>query len=168
MSTEGLVNLLSHTNHDIRFLAAEILAKHGQTEGQAILLSSIDGLSDLELRGRAVIALGYCHQAACFERLLTLVNDAEHALHAHACEAIGQFAAAKHQGDSKQRQQIERRLIEACRHADWLVRYHALMGCRWLENPQAVGNASSKGSAIMIVMCKSVRLICSNMPPPNL
>ncbi|AUI86702.1 hypothetical protein BS333_10045 [Vibrio azureus] len=137
MTADGLEHLLSHANHDIRFFAAETLAKHGRSQGQAILLSSIDLLSDIEMRGRAVIALGYCHQAASFDRLLSLVNDPEHALHAHACEAIGQFAATQEYGDSKQHKQIERKLLNACQHQDWLVRYHALMGCRWLGNTRA-------------------------------
>ena len=127
---DALLQALSHRDPTTQFLAAEGLARAGRGEGLSVLLSAVDFLPDLDLRRRAVRALGELGDARALDPLLKLANEAGHALQAEAAEAIG------HLGRSGAAEEIFK-LLERFAKGDGGVADNALRGLRWLNTHAA-------------------------------
>jgi ParB family chromosome partitioning protein len=130
---KGLLTLLTHQDAEIQFLAAEALSKGGQTQGKAVLLSSIEYLDNIEYRQRAVLALGESADPQVLECLLKLAKDKEHVLQAAAIEAIGHMGA--NDSDNKLFKLLRTALRDASEYSDMVL--HALNGLRWLNTLSA-------------------------------
>jgi ParB family chromosome partitioning protein len=129
---EPLLKALQHKDPTSQFLAAEGLARAGRSEGLNVLLSSIDFLPDLELRQRAVRALGELADPRALDGLLKLATEAGHALQDDAVEALG------HLGQSPRRDDIFQ-LLERCIRLPQpgSLASRALQGLRWLNTAPA-------------------------------
>ena len=125
-----LEQALSHADPVTSFLAAEGLALSGATAGLGVLLASVDGLESVQLRSRAVLALGHTGDERALDKLLDIVQQDDHALVEPAAEAIG------HLGHTSARDKILRRLLQLSRRTDNIGR-RALVGLRWFGSPQA-------------------------------
>ncbi len=99
-SVDSLRPAVSHRDPMTQFLAAEGLARAGQSDGLQVLMTSVEMMEDLRLRRRAVSALGYLADERALDLLLNLVNHDGHALQDSAAEAIG------HLGQTSQREKI--------------------------------------------------------------
>lgn len=132
-STAALLQVLSHTDAEVQFLAAEGLAKVGQQQGVGILLAAMDYQSDDEYRCRAVLALGRSGDERALDKLLKLANDDEHLLYEPAIEALGHLG----QGEAGERifKQIKSALHNASYWSDLIPA--ALNGLRWLNTQAA-------------------------------
>lgn len=124
---EPLLKVLSHQDPVTQFLAAEALAKGGRTEGLNVLLASIDFVSDLNLRRRAVEALGELGDERALDTLLRLAGDAGHALQEPAAEAIG------HLGRSSKSEDIFKLLDRYAKAEQVVLASNAVRGLRWLD-----------------------------------
>ncbi len=91
---DPLQRALKSRDPQSQFLAAEGLALSGRNDGVNILLTSVDLMADLDLRRRAVHALGELGDARALDTLLRLVNDEGHALQETAAEALGHMGKA--------------------------------------------------------------------------
>ncbi len=91
---DPLLRALKSRDPQSQFLGAEGLALAGQGDGVSILLTSVDLMADLDLRRRAVHALGELGDARALDTLLRLVNDEGHALQETAAEALGHMGKA--------------------------------------------------------------------------
>ena len=123
---EPLRKALQHKDPITQFLAAEGLAKAGRAEGLNVLLASIDFAGDLDLRRRAVLALGELADERALDALLRLAGEDGHALQEPAAEAIG------HLGRSPRAEEIFK-LLERFAKGDTGVAWCALQGLRWLD-----------------------------------
>ena len=123
---EPLRKALQHQDPVTQFLAAEGLAKAGRAEGLNVLLASIDFAGDLDLRRRAVLALGELADERALDALLRLAGEDGHALQESAAEAIG------HLGRSPRAEEIFK-LLERFAKGDTGVAWRALQGLRWLD-----------------------------------
>ena len=123
---EPLRKALQHRDPITQFLAAEGLAKAGRAEGLNVLLASIDFASDLDIRRRAVLALGELADERALDALLRLAGEDGHALQEAAAEAIG------HLGRSPRAEEIFK-LLERFAKGDTGVARRALQGLRWLD-----------------------------------
>jgi ParB family chromosome partitioning protein len=123
---DALLKALQHRDAITQFLAAEGLAKAGRAEGLNVLLASVDFLSDVALRQRAVQALGELADARALDTLLRLANEDGHALQEEAAEAIG------HLGRSTKVEEIFQ-LLERFAKGNDGVAENALKGLRWLN-----------------------------------
>ncbi|MGB1256015.1 MAG: HEAT repeat domain-containing protein [Thiolinea sp.] len=128
-SVEALLQQLQHKEAEIQFLAAEGLGRSGHTQGNNVLLASMEFLDDLEQRERAVIALGESGDSNVLDKLLDLAEDKEHALNEAAIEAIG------HLGQSEHAEKILKLMQQALKNADaWSdMNERALSGLRWFN-----------------------------------
>ncbi|AGA27678.1 HEAT repeat domain-containing protein [Singulisphaera acidiphila] len=144
---EPLLKLLSHQDPITQFLAAEALARGGRTEGLNVLLASLDFVSDLNLRQRAVDALGELGDERALDTLLRLASDAGHALQEQAAEAIG------HMGRSSKADEIFV-LLERYTKGDQVpLAMNAVRGLRWLDTRagwQAVRRAALEGDSYLL------------------
>ncbi len=87
---EPLRKAVAHTGDAVtQFLAAEGLARAGRGDGLNMLLASIDFATDLDIRRRAVLALGELADERALDVLLKLAGEDGHALQEQALEAIG-------------------------------------------------------------------------------
>ncbi len=127
---DPLLKALSHKDPISQFLAAEALARAGRGEGLNVLLASIDFVSDLVLRERAVSALGELADERALDTLLKLAAEEGHALQDAAAEAIG------HLGRSDKAGEIFR-LLERHARSDGSIAETALRGLRWLNTADA-------------------------------
>ena len=123
---EPLVRALQHRDPVSQFYAAEALANAGRPEGLSVLLASVDFVSDLALRRRAVLALGELADERALETLLKLAGEDGHALQETAAEAIG------HLGRSGQADEIFKLLERFAKGAGGLAE-NALKGLRRLD-----------------------------------
>jgi ParB family chromosome partitioning protein len=123
---EPLRKVLTHRDPMTQFFAAEGLARAGRGEGLNVLLASIDFVTDLGIRHRAVQALGELADERAFEVLLKLAGEDGHALQERAAEAIG------HLGRSSKADEVFK-LLERLAKRDTGVAWHALKGLRWLD-----------------------------------
>jgi ParB family transcriptional regulator, chromosome partitioning protein len=123
---EPLAKALSHRDPITQFLAAEGLARAGRAEGLSVLLASVEFVSDLRLRRRAVLALGELGDERALDTLLRLANEDGHALQESAAEAIG------HLGRSSKGGEIFA-LLERFAKGQGGVAENALKGLRWLD-----------------------------------
>lgn len=123
---EPLRKALSHRDSLTQFLAAEGLARSGRGDGLNVLLASIDFATDLNVRQRAVAALGELADERALDVLLKLAAEEGHALQDSAAEAIG------HMGRSSRADEVFAILK---RHAklDASVAQAALIGLRWFN-----------------------------------
>ncbi|PJB38675.1 MAG: hypothetical protein CO108_18585, partial [Deltaproteobacteria bacterium CG_4_9_14_3_um_filter_63_12] len=124
-----LVAVLGYANPNTQFLAAEGLARVGRKEGLNILLTSVEMMDDLNLRNRAVEALGFLADERALDVLLRFASDSEHALHESAIEAIG------HLSKSPKAKEIYRLLKKALEEGDSAER--AIHGLRWFGGAEA-------------------------------
>lgn len=129
-SPEPLVRALQHKDAMTQFLAAEGLARARRPEGITVLMSSVEFLSDLTLRKRAVAALGELGDLRALELLLKYANDPTQPLQQEASEALG------HMGRSPQADEITKLLERYARGYDRLA-LNALKGLRWLDTTAA-------------------------------
>ncbi len=127
---ESLLQLLTHKESEVQFLAAEALAVNGHQQGFAILLAAADYQENDDYRQRAVLALGKSGDQRALDKLLTLAQDKEHMLNEVAIEAIGSMS------DSKQADKIFTLLKSSLNHADYYsdMNIHALNGLRWFNS----------------------------------
>jgi ParB family chromosome partitioning protein len=123
---DALFKALQHKDSVTQFLAAEGLAKAGKAEGLNVLLSSIEFLSELSLRQRAVRALGELADLRALDALLKLANDATHVLQQVAAEAVG------HLGQSDKAEEIFK-LLERFAKGQSALAAFAMRGLRWLN-----------------------------------
>ncbi len=86
---EPLIRGLRHADPVTQFIAAEGLAHVQRGEGLAILTSAVEFMPDLDLRQRAVTALGELGDDRAFDLLWKLANEEGHALRCQAIEALG-------------------------------------------------------------------------------
>jgi ParB family chromosome partitioning protein len=156
-----LLPALSHRDAHTSFLAAEALAYVGRSEGLLVLLSAMHVLPDLELRRRAVLALGRLADARALEPLLRLVDDPKHELAESAAEAIG------HLGHTPAADEILARLLELSRSSQPLAS-RALQGLRWLAIPSAW--ARLREAATMphpVLRAQALSLLRHDRPEPH-
>ncbi len=86
-----LLKALDHREAETKFIAAEALARAGRGEGLSILLSGVELMSDIDLRRRAVQALGELADERALDLLVKLADEDSHALQEEAAEAIGRL-----------------------------------------------------------------------------
>ena len=122
---EPLRRALGHRDPGTQFLAAEGLALAGRPDGLNVLLASIDFASDLDLRRRAVLALGELGDEGAFDAVLKLANEDGHALQEAAAEAIGHLGRSPRGAEAF-------KVLERQARGDGGVAEAALRGLRWL------------------------------------
>jgi ParB family chromosome partitioning protein len=127
-----LVTALEHPDSSTRFLAAEGLALAGRKEGLSVLMASVELLENLQLRRRAVSALGELADPQALDLLLRLASDSEHALQDAAAEAIGHLA------DTDRADRIFQ-LLSGYSKRDNDLGQQALRGLRWFGSASAWG-----------------------------
>ncbi len=125
---DSLLKLLQHRDPVTQLTAAEGLARAGRAEGLSVLLAAVDLQSELELRQRAVRALGELGDARALDLLLKIVNEPGHVLQEEAAEALG------HLGRSAKADEILH-LLEGLARGNDRVAARALKGLRWLDHP---------------------------------
>jgi ParB family chromosome partitioning protein len=126
---DTLVKLLSHREPVTQLIAAEGLAKAGREQGLSVLMSAVELQSDLNLRQRAVTALGELGDARALDLLLKIVNEEGHVLRSEAAEALG------HLGHTQKSEEILR-LLQQFARGDYPLNESALKGLRWLDHPE--------------------------------
>ncbi len=127
---DPLKKALGHRDPSTQFLAAEGLALAGHADGLNVLLASIDFATDLDVRRRAVLALGELANEGAVDILLKLAAEDGHALQEPAAEAIG------HLGRSPRAAEVFQILARQIR-GETGVGFAALKGLRWLDTPPA-------------------------------
>ncbi len=127
-----LVKALGSKDPVAQLLAAEGLARAGRPEGLSVLLASVEFVTDLNLRRRAVSALGELGDERSADVLVKLAGEDGHALQDEAAEAIG------HLGQSKHAEAITR-LLERHARGNGSVVQHAIQGLRWLNTASGWG-----------------------------
>jgi ParB family chromosome partitioning protein len=142
-SVEPLLKAIKHKDPTTQFLAAEGLAKNGRIEGLQVLLSGIEYLEDVNLRQRAVLALGELSDPRAVDVLLKLANESGHALQEAAAEAIGHLRKSPRAGE------IEKTLERLAKSPMNGVMQRALVGLRWFDSPGGwqIIRAKTKDSA---------------------
>ena len=123
---EPLLSALRHKDPTTQFFAAEGLAQAGRGEGINVLLSAIEYLDDVDLRERAVLALGELGDARAVDVLVRLAGDDGHALQEPAAEAIG------HLRGSPEGVKIGQ-LLERLAKGQGEVADRAIVGLRWFD-----------------------------------
>jgi ParB family chromosome partitioning protein len=126
---DPLIKALKHRDPVTQLLAAEGLGRAGRDEGLSVLLAAVDLQSDLDLRRRAVYALGELGDPRALDLLLKIVNDLEHPLRATAAEALGRM------GRSAKAAEILPLLEDLARDRSG-VASAALRGLRWFDHPE--------------------------------
>ncbi|AMV40466.1 HEAT repeat domain-containing protein [Planctomyces sp. SH-PL62] len=134
----ALVKALASRDPVSQLLAAEGLARIGRPDGLSALLASVELVSDLGLRRRAVLALGELGDERAAELLIKLASDDAHALNEVAAEAIGHLGRSKHA-------EVVWRLLERLARGYGGVAFQANRGLRWLDT--AAGWALLRGRA---------------------
>ena len=124
---DALIAALGHKDPTTKFLAAEGLALAGRDDGMNVLLAAIDLMDDLDLRRRAVTALGELADERALEVLLKLASEDGHALQAAAAEAIG------HLGKSDRAEEIFGLLNRFAKSEDHALVTRAIRGLRWFD-----------------------------------
>lgn len=125
-ASEPLVRALRHKNPTTQFFAAEGLAKAKRAEGINVLLSAIEYLDDVQLRSRAMLALGELGDVRAVDVLLRLAGEDGHALQEFAAEAIG------HLKQSPDAEKIGR-VLERLGKLSGGVGVRAITGLRWFD-----------------------------------
>ncbi len=128
-SVEPLLKAIKHKDPTTQFIAAEGLAKAGRIEGLQVLLSGIEYLDDVNLRQRAVLALGELSDPRAVDVVLKLANENGHALQEAAAEAIGHLRRSPRAGE------IEKTLERLAKSPLSGVMQRALVGLRWFDSP---------------------------------
>lgn len=90
-----LLKALEHRDAETKFIAAEALARAGRSDGLSILLSGVELMSDIDLRRRAVQALGELADERALDLLIKLADENNHALQEEAAEAIGRLGKSE-------------------------------------------------------------------------
>ncbi|MGP0065863.1 MAG: HEAT repeat domain-containing protein [Isosphaeraceae bacterium] len=128
---EPLRKLVAQTGHSAeQFFAAEGLARAGRGDGLNMLLASIDFATDLNIRRRAVRALGELADDRALDVLLKLAGEDGHALQEQALEAIG------HLGRSSRADEVFK-VLERYGKGDGGIALQAVRGLRWLDTRAA-------------------------------
>ena len=125
---DPLLTALRHKDPTTQFFAAEGLAVAGRGEGINVLLSAIEYLDDVELRERAVLALGELGDARAVDVLVRLAGDDGHALQEPAAEAIGHLRGSP-EGDKIGL------LLERLAKGYGELADRAVVGLRWFDTP---------------------------------
>ena len=126
---EPLAKALKHKDPTTQFFAAEGLARVQRPEGLQILLSSIEYLDDVELRQRAVLALGELADPRAVDVLVKLAGATSHALQLWASQAIG------HLRHSPRGEAIGKLLERLAKSPRTEIARSALVGLRWFDSP---------------------------------
>lgn len=121
-----LVKALASKDPIAQLLAAEGLARAGRPEGLSVLLASVEFVSDLDLRRRAVLALGELADERAAQLLIKLASEDGHALGEAAAEAIGHLGRTNHA-------ETVRRLLDRLARGTGGVALQAFKGLRWLN-----------------------------------
>lgn len=132
-SLDALLELLTHKDNEVQFLAAEGLALNGHNQGFAILLAGIDYQENDEHRERAVLAIGRSGDQRALDKLLQLAENKEHQLNEAAIEAIGSM------GESEQGEKVFKLLQSSLKNADYYsdMNERAISGLRWFNTEAA-------------------------------
>jgi ParB family transcriptional regulator, chromosome partitioning protein len=125
-AADALLRTVQHREPVTQFLAAEGLARAGRAEGLNVLLASVEFMSDIRFRKRAVKALGELGDVRALDTLLRLANEDGHALQEEAAAALG------HLGKSDKAEEIFK-LLERFARGQGGVAANALRGLRWLN-----------------------------------
>ncbi|MEJ2610108.1 MAG: HEAT repeat domain-containing protein [Candidatus Thiodiazotropha sp.] len=128
-SVEVLKSSIAHRDPLTQFLAAESLAKAGQDDGLQVLMSAVEMMDELNLRRRAVLAMGHLADERALDPLLKLVTHDAHALQDCAAEAIG------HLGNSEHKEKIFQHL-SALVSRQGSAGERALVGLRHMDTPE--------------------------------
>ncbi|MDC0717764.1 HEAT repeat domain-containing protein [Nannocystis bainbridge] len=132
---EPLLAALKSGDPMVSFLAAEGLALGGRGEGSSVLLTSVDLQPDLDIRRRAVRALGALADIRALDTLLRLVSDEGHALQEEAAEALGHMGKAA-EAQPGQPQRIFGILTRLAKGTGGVAR-RALIGLRYFGTREA-------------------------------
>jgi ParB family chromosome partitioning protein len=124
-----LTSSVAHRDPLTQFLAAESLARVGQDNGIQVLMSAVEMMDDLDLRRRAVLALGCLADERALDLLLKFVTHDAHALQDCAAEAIG------HLGNSEHKEKIFQHLKTLVSRQD-SAGERALAGLRHMDLPE--------------------------------
>ena len=128
-SVDPLKSAVEHRDPLTQFLAAEGLAKAGHDDGIQVLMLAVEMIDDLNIRRRAVLALGCLADERALDQLLKLVTHDGHALQDCAAEAIG------HLGRSIQKEKIFKILMSLVARQGTAGR-QALVGLRYMDVPE--------------------------------
>lgn len=124
---DPLLKALRTKNPTTQFYAAEALALAGRGDGATVLLSAIEYLDDVDLRERAVLALGELGDSRALDVLLRLAGEDGHALQEAAAEAIGHLRRG---ADADKIGKLLERLAKGYGG----VAHRALVGLRWFDS----------------------------------
>ena len=125
---DALLKALRHKDPKTQFAAAEGLAKNRRSEGMQVLLSGIEYVDDVDLRERAVVALGELADPRSVDTLLKLAAEEGHALQEAAAEAIG------HLGKSAKAEEVSKTLLRLAKSRMSGVAARAIVGLRYLDS----------------------------------
>lgn len=124
---EPLIKALRHKDPNTQFLAAEGLARAKRAEGINVLLAAVEYLEDVQLRQRAVLALGELADKRAVDLLLRLANESGHALQYMALQAVGHLGAVTDRGE------LFKLLAGYARGKDAGLADGAILGLRWFD-----------------------------------
>jgi ParB family chromosome partitioning protein len=148
-SVEVLKSVVGHRDPMTQLLAAEGLAKAGQDDGLAVLMSAVEMMEDLRLRRRAVLAIGRLGSERGLDVLLKLVTHEAHALQPTAAEAIGYL------GQSGQKEKIFG-ILNSLVAQEGTAGTRAIVGLRHMNTPEAWNVIRSKAGTTSHSLSRAV------------
>ncbi|HEY0138873.1 MAG TPA: HEAT repeat domain-containing protein, partial [Nannocystis sp.] len=136
---EPLLGALKSPDPELAFLAAEGLALAGRGDGVGVLLTSVDLMPDLNLRKRAVKALGALADIRALDTLLRFVGEDGHALQDEAAEALGHLGQSGKAGEQPGQADKIFGILSKLAAGSGTAAQRALVGLRWFGTRDAWG-----------------------------